>query len=57
MNRFNIKPPPWQQTPDWPCRWISCHEAGPAPFVVMYRCTFICFFPNMPRCLPPCADR
>ncbi|OUS69193.1 hypothetical protein B1748_31750 [Paenibacillus sp. MY03] len=40
MNQFNIKPPPWQQTPDWPCRWISCHEAGPAPFVVMYRCTF-----------------
>ncbi|RTE09932.1 alpha-L-rhamnosidase C-terminal domain-containing protein [Paenibacillus whitsoniae] len=31
---------PWEQTPAWRCRWVTCPEAGRPPFVTMYRCTF-----------------
>lgn len=31
---------PWEQTTGWPCRWVSCSEAGQPPFVIVYRCKF-----------------
>lgn len=31
---------PWEQIPDWKCRWVTCHEAGLPPFVIIYRCKF-----------------
>lgn len=31
---------PWEQTTGWPCRWVSCREAGQPPYVIVYRCKF-----------------
>lgn len=30
----------WSQRGVWPCKWVSCKDAGPAPFVSAYRRRF-----------------
>ncbi len=30
----------WRERGNWPCRWISCPEAGEAPFVTAYHLRF-----------------
>ena len=30
----------WYQRGVWPCKWITCPEAGSPPFVAAYRCAF-----------------
>ncbi|MFD0674688.1 hypothetical protein [Cohnella sp. GCM10027633] len=31
---------PWEQKPDWACRWVHCVDDGQPPLVAVYRCKF-----------------